>query len=102
MRTRELLRLAAACAIGVAATVSFASSASAFTGLSDRQQAHVEEYIHCKILLFTDIQAFEDDPACGGTPNVDLKSAAGSSEDKPLVECYSRYLKSYDCEPWPE
>lgn len=74
MRNRELLRLAGACAFGLIASLSYSSSASAFVGLSDKQKAHIDEYIHCKILLLTDIPAFEADPACGGKPNIDLKS----------------------------
>lgn len=74
MRNRDLLRLAGACAFGLIASLSYSSSASAFVGLSDKQKAHIDEYIHCKILLLTDIPAFEADPACGGTPNIDLKS----------------------------
>lgn len=76
MRKRDLLQLAGACAFGLLASLSYSSSASAFAGLSDKQKAHMDEYIHCKILLLTDLAAFEADPACGGLPNVDLKSMA--------------------------
>lgn len=76
MRKRDLLQLAGACAFGLLASLSYSSSASAFAGLSDKQKAHIDEYIHCKILLLTDLAAFETDPACGGLPNVDLKSMA--------------------------
>lgn len=85
MRKRDLLQLAGACAFGLLASLSYSSSASAFAGLSDKQKAHIDEYIHCKILLWTDLAAFEADPACGGTPNVDLKSMAsviGSGDPK--------------------
>ena len=67
MRNRKLMQLAGACALGLLAAASYSSSASAFAGLSDRQKAHIDEYIHCKILLWTDLAAFEADPACGGT-----------------------------------
>lgn len=67
MRSRNVLQLAGACAFGLLASLSYSSSASAFAGLSDKQRAHVDEYIHCKILLWTDLAAFEADPACGGT-----------------------------------
>lgn len=79
MRKRDLLQLAGACAFGLLAAVSYSSGASAFAGLSDKQKAHIDEYIQCKILLWTDLAAFEADPACGGTPNVDLKSMASGS-----------------------
>lgn len=66
MRSRDVLQFAGACAFGLLASLSFSSSASAFAGLSDKQKAHIDEYIHCKILLWTDLAAFEADPACGG------------------------------------
>lgn len=77
MRNHRLLRLAGAAALATASLLSFSTSASAFVGLSDKQKAHIEEYIHCKILLLTDLDAFEaEQPPCGGTPNVGLKSIA--------------------------
>jgi len=82
MRNRDLLRLAGACALGVVATLSYSSSASAYAGLSDRQKAHIEEYIHCKILLWTDLAAFEADPACGGTV-VETRSIFSSGSGGP-------------------
>lgn len=83
MRNRDLLRLAGACAFGLVASLSYSSSASAFSGLSAKQQAHIEEYIHCKILLLTDLVAFAADPACGGSPNVDTKSMASGPGSGP-------------------
>lgn len=74
MRRHNLLRLAGACALGLVASLSYASSASAFAGLSAKQQAHIETYIHCKTLLLTDFKAFAADPLCGGTPNFDRRS----------------------------
>ncbi|WP_439600357.1 hypothetical protein [Devosia sp.] len=67
MRNRDLLRCAGALALGMLAAVSYSSSASAFSGLSDKQKSHIEVNIHCNILLWTDLKAFEADPACGGT-----------------------------------
>lgn len=66
MRKHDLLKLAGVCAFGLLSTLAYTSPAAAF-GLSDKQKAHIDEYIHCKILLWTDLAAFEDDPACGGT-----------------------------------
>ncbi|OEO31512.1 hypothetical protein VW23_015940 [Devosia insulae DS-56] len=67
MRKRDLLQLAGACAFGLLATLSYSSTATA-AGLSDKQRAHIEEYIHCKTLLLTDLAAFEaEQPPCGGT-----------------------------------
>ncbi len=91
MRIRNLLRLAGACAFGVLAACSYSSSASAFAGLSDKQKAHIDEYIHCKILLWTDLAAFEADPACGGTA-VETRSifptgSGGSKRYEPPEEC---------------
>jgi hypothetical protein len=77
MRSRDILQLAGVCAFGLLASLSFSSSASAFAGLSDKQKAHIEEYIHCKTLLWTDLAAFEADPACGGTV-VEVRSIAPS------------------------
>lgn len=89
MRKQDFLKFSGACAFGLLATLSYTSTASAF-GLSDRQQAHIDEYIHCKILLLTDLAAFEADPACGGTPNIDLKSMASvlGSGDKKQCDPY--------------
>lgn len=104
MRKRDLLQLAGACAFGLLATVSYSSSASAFAGLSDKQKAHIDEYIQCKILLWTDLAAFEADPACGGSPNVDLKSMASvigsGGETRPTCE-YPTYslLTEYEYPP---
>lgn len=78
MRNHDLLRLAGAAVLATAGLLSFSTSASAFVGLSDKQQAHIEEYIRCKTLLLTDLAAFEaEQPPCGGTPNVGIKSIAG-------------------------
>lgn len=79
MRNRHLLRLAGAAVLATASLLSLSTSASAFVGLSDKQKAHIDEYFHCKMLLLTDLAAFEaEQPPCGGTPNVDLKSIAGT------------------------
>jgi hypothetical protein len=79
MRNRDLLRLAGAAVLASASLLSFSTSASAFSGLSDKQKAHIEEYIHCKILLLTDLAAFEaEQPPCGGNPNVGIHSIIGS------------------------
>lgn len=67
MHSRNIVRLAGACAFGLLASLTVSSSASAFGGLSDKQRAHIEEYIHCKILLLTDLAAFEAEPPCGGS-----------------------------------
>ena len=61
MRNRDLLRCAGALALGMLAAVSYSSSASAFSGLSDKQKSHIEVNIHCNILLWTDLKAFEAD-----------------------------------------
>lgn len=104
MRKQDFLKIAGACAFGLLATFSPTSTASAF-GLSDRQKAHVDEYIHCKILLLTDLAAFAADPACGGTPNIDLKSMAsglGNGGKKRPVCDYPTYsltsISEYICE----
>lgn len=91
MRNRELLQLAGAAAFGLLAAVSYSSSASAFSGLSDKQKAHVEVNIHCSMLLWTDLAAFEADPACGGTV-VETRSilptgSGGFKRYQPPVEC---------------
>lgn len=92
MRSRELLQLTGACAFGLLAAFSYSSSASAFAGLSDKQKAHIDEYIHCKILLWTDLAAFEADPACGGAA-VETRSifptGSGSPQkhEEPPKEC---------------
>lgn len=87
MRSRDILQLAGACALGLLASLSYSSSASAFAGLSDKQKAYVDEYIHCKTLLWTDLAAFEADPACGGTV-VEARSIApnGSGPGTPRVD----------------
>lgn len=75
MRNRDVMRLVGAASLAAISLFSYTTSASAWVGLSDKQKAYVEEYIHCKTLLFTDIKQFEaEQPPCGGTPNVDLKS----------------------------
>lgn len=74
MRNLDLLRLAGAATLGIASVLACSSPASAFAGLSDRQTSHIEEYIHCRTLLWTDLDAFNADPVCGGTPGVDWKS----------------------------
>lgn len=79
MRNRHLLRLAGAAVLATASLLSISTSASAFVGLSDKQKAHIDEYFHCKMLLLTDLAAFEaEQPPCGGTPNADLKSIAAT------------------------
>jgi hypothetical protein len=86
MRSRDILQLAGACALGLLASLSYSSSATAFAGLSDKQKAYVDEYVHCKILLWTDLAAFDADPACGGTA-VETRSIAphdsGTGTPKP-------------------
>lgn len=109
MRNRNLLRLAGACAFGVVASLSYTSPATAFVGLSAKQQAHVEEYIRCQIWLLTDIPAFEADPACGGNPNTDPKSMGteiGAATPPPEEEecdecCYDECCESEseECSP---
>jgi hypothetical protein len=89
MRKRDLLQLAGACAFGMLATLSYSSAATA-AGLSDKQRAHIEEYIHCKILLLTDLAAFEAEPPCGGTA-VETRSifptgSGGGQPRKPSCE----------------
>lgn len=84
MRNRNLLRLAGVALLASASLLSFSTSANAWAGLSDKQKAHIEEYIHCKILLLTDLAAFEaEQPPCGGNPNVGTASMApaGSGYD---------------------
>lgn len=77
MRIRDLLRLAGAAVLATTGLLAYTTSASAFVGLSDKQKAHIEEYIHCKILLLTDLAAFEaEQPPCGGKPNTSLNSLA--------------------------
>ncbi len=87
MRNRKIPGLAGACALGLLVAVSYSSSASAFGGLSDRQKAHIDEYIQCKILLMTDLAAFEADPACGGTA-VDSRSIFPTSLSAPQERRY--------------
>lgn len=85
MRTRSLLRLASVASLALATALSISSPASAFAGLSDKQKAHIEEFFHCNYLMWTDLVQFEaEQPPCGGTPNVDLKSiaATGSGSTK--------------------
>lgn len=91
MRNHDLFRLFGATVLAASSLLAFSTSANAFAGLSDKQKAHIEEYIHCKTLLLTDLAAFEaEQPPCGGTPNVGLKSLAptGSGGEKYRVpEC---------------
>lgn len=69
MRNHNLPRLVGAAVLATATLLSLSTSASAWAGLSDKQKAHIEEYIHCKTLLLTDLAAFEaEQPPCGGTP----------------------------------
>ncbi len=81
MRNHDMLRLAGAAFLATTTLLSFSTSASAFVGLSDKQKAHIEEYIHCKTLLLTDLAAFEaEQPPCGGDPNPGLKSIAATGD----------------------
>jgi len=83
MRNRDFLAVAGACALGLVASLSFSSPASAYAGLSERQRAHIAEYFHCRHLLWTDIPAFEADPVCGGPPNLDRQSMLESGNGAP-------------------
>ncbi len=107
MRTRDVLRLVGATSLAVVAALSISSPANAWVGLSDKQKAHIEEYIHCKILLLTDIKQFEaEQPPCGGTPSGDLKSIAatgsGSSDHDRRCEQYPSILIEGEYCPKPE
>ncbi|WP_423068153.1 hypothetical protein [Devosia sp. CN2-171] len=109
MRNRVLLRLVGAAVLATASLLSLSTSASAFVGFSDKQKAHIDEYIHCKILLLTDLAAFEaEQPPCGGTPNADLKSIAatgsgGGEHRKPNcdypTDMVTTVVQIPDCEP---
>ncbi|MDC9824259.1 hypothetical protein PRN20_10970 [Devosia sp. ZB163] len=81
MRRSDLLRLLGVASLAVAASISLsATAATAFSGLSDKQKAHIEEYFHCKKLLWTDIPAFNADPVCGGSGQYELKSLAPTGD----------------------
>lgn len=95
MHIRDVARLAGAATLAAVSLFSYTTSASAWVGLSDKQKTHIEEYIHCKILLLTDIKQFEaEQPPCGGTPYADLKSlmpTGSGGEQKMRCE--------YECDP---
>lgn len=105
MRNRSLLRLVGAAVLASATLLSLSTSASAFSGLSDKQKAHIDEYIHCKILLLTDLAAFEaEQPPCGGTPIVGINSIMGSGgsappRGKPNIPCGQARISDYPCDP---
>lgn len=95
MRNSRLPRLVGAAVLATATLLSLSTSANAWAGLSDKQKAHIEEFIHCNTLMWTDLAQFEaEQPPCGGNPNPGLKSisAMGSGgnsyrrPDKPDCE----------------
>ena len=105
MRNRDVLRLVGAASLAAVSLFSFTASANAWAGLSEKQQAHIDEFIHCKILLLTDIRQFEaEQPPCGGTPYVDLKSLAPTGSGVPHKRCeYTSGLVALQSEcPSPE
>ncbi len=80
MRTRNLLRLVGACSLVLATSLSVSTPASAWAGLSDKQKAHIEEFFHCNLLMWTDLDQFEaEQPPCGGTPNASALSSSGGT-----------------------
>ena len=110
MRNHHLPRLVGAAVLATATLLSLSTSASAWAGLSDKQKAHIEEYIHCKTLLLTDLAAFEaEQPPCGGTPNAGTRSLTPTGDggyeyrrpEKPDCE-YPTELARIDICPNPQ
>jgi hypothetical protein len=96
MRNSRLPRLVGAAVLATATLLSLSTSANAWAGLSDKQKAHIEEFIHCNTLMWTDLAQFEaEQPPCGGNPNPGLKSISSMGDGGGYI--YRRPSKP-DCE----
>lgn len=85
MRNRLIGAIGAA-SFALTTILATSTGASAFSGLSAKQKAHIDEYFMCKTLLLTDVAAFNATEPCGGTPSGNTASMADTKSGAAMVK----------------
>jgi hypothetical protein len=94
MRNRLIGAIGAA-SFALTTILATSTGASAFSGLSAKQKAHIDEYFMCKTLLLTDVAAFNATEPCGGTPSGDTASMSGAKSGTGIVKEHKPHDKKW-------
>ena len=83
---KHLIGALGAASFALLTVLATSSGATAFSGLSAKQKAHIGEYFMCQKLLLTDVATFNATEPCGGTPSGSTASLFGGKSGAAVVK----------------